>query len=191
MQHKKHGKTVLANFGNFGRMEIAIMGTPCAEIKKIAQQIINDLKGFRIVYVDADHKTEEEEVPPHMQAGANLIYTDKIRFKRIDFDGPFNKFKRNQLFNEYDLVLVNGNHFEADMQIVVIDNRKPLEKKLDKIIKPVAILRDNDETRLPEYLENHLGKELEIQPLYNIGELNKVSGLIRPKAKRTGPCRRQ
>lgn len=179
MQHKKHGKTVLANFGNFGRMEIAIMGTPCAEIKKIAQQIINDLKGFRIVYVDADHKTEEEEVPPHMQAGANLIYTDKIRFKRIDFDGPFNKFKRNQLFNEYDLVLVNGNHFEADMQIVVIDNRKPLEKKLDKIIKPVAILRDNDETRLPEYLENHLGKELEIQPLYNIGELNKVSGLIR------------
>ncbi len=177
-KHRKHAKTAKANFGNFGRMEIAIMGTPCSEIKKIAQRLIEDLNGFNIAYVDADHKTEKEDVPVHMNSGANFIYTNKIKFNRIDFAGSLDKFERNRLFNEFDLVLVNGNHFEAAMQIVIVDDRKPLEKKLEKIKHPIAILRQNDDDFLPKYLEDHLGKELDIQPIYNINELSKVSGLI-------------
>ncbi|MCK5281618.1 MAG: hypothetical protein KAK04_23870, partial [Cyclobacteriaceae bacterium] len=76
-------------------MEIAIMGTPCGEIKKIAQGLIEDLKDFRVAYVDADHKTEEEEIPLHIKSGANFIYTNKIKFNRIDFDGSFDRFERN------------------------------------------------------------------------------------------------
>ena len=177
--HRKHAKTAKANFGNFGRMEIAIMGTPCGEIKKMAQQLIEDLQGFNIAYVDADHKTEEEDIPLHIKSGASFIYSDKIKFKRLDFEGSFNKYERNKVFNEFDLVLVNGNHFEADMQIVVIDERKPLEHKLEKIKRPIAILRQNDEDRLPVCLEYHLGKELENQPIYNIRQTKKVSDLIR------------
>ncbi len=177
--HRKHGKTKKANFGQFGRMEIAIMGTPCGEIKKLAQELIHHLKDFNIAYVDADHKTEEEDVPQHIQSGSKLIYTDKIKFNRLDFIGEFDHYQRNQLFNDYDLVLVNGNHFEAEMQIIVIDERKPLEKKLDKIKNPVVLLRSDSEQRLPDYLENHLGKELEIQPMYNIGEIEKLAELIR------------
>lgn len=178
-KHRKHGKTAKANFGNFGRMEIAIMGTPCSEIKKLAQRIIEDLGGFKIAYVDADHKTDEEDIPTHIKSGAGLLYTDKIKFNRIDFDGALNTFQRNKLFNEFDLVLVNGNHFEANMQIVVIDDRKPLDHKLEKIKHPVAILRQKEEDRLPVCLEYHIGKELEIQPLYNIHETEKLSDLIR------------
>lgn len=178
-KHRKHGKTVKANFGNFGRMEIAIMGTPCGEIKQLAKLLIEQLRGFKVAYVDADHKTEEEDVPEHMNSGANFIYTDKIKFNRIDFDGSINKYEKNRLFNEFDLVLVNGNHFEANMQIVVVDERKSLESKLEKISNPIAILRQNEDTRLPEYLEHHLGKELEIQPLYSIHETKKLADLIR------------
>ena len=177
--HRKHGKTVKANFGNFGRMEIAIIGTPCGEIKRLAQELIEGLRGFKVAYVDADHKTEAEDVPDHIQSGANFIYTDKIKFNRIDFEGPFNKYKKNRFFNEFDLVLVNGNHFEANMQIIIVDDRKPLEKKLDKIQNPIAILRQREETRLPEYLENHLGKDLEIQPMYNLDEIDKLADLIK------------
>lgn len=177
--HKKHSKTVKANFGNFGRTEIAILGTPCGEIKKLAQILIDRLAGFNIAYVDADHKTEEEEVPLNIQSGANCVYTDKIKFNRIDFKGPFNRYTKNKLFNEFDLVLVNGNHFDASMQIVVVDDRKPLGKKLDKIVKPIAILRENDEKSLPECLEKHLGKELEIQPMYTLDEVDKLADLIK------------
>lgn len=178
-EHKKHGKTVKAKFGNFGRLEIAIMGTPCGEIKKIAKELINRLEGFKIAYVDADHKTEQEDVPAHMQSGGELIYTDKIKFNRLDFSGSFDRFDKNWIFNEYDLVLVNGNHFEADLQLLIIDERKPLEKKLDKIKNPIAIIRESDEIRLPDYLENHLGKELEIQPLYSLDQLDRLADLIR------------
>ena len=178
-KHRKHGKTVKANFGNFGRMEIAIMGTPCADIKIMAERIIEDLKGFKIAYVDADHKTEEEEIPRHVKSGATLIYTDKIKFNRLDFQDSFSPFNRNKLFNEFDLVLVNGNHFEADMQIVVIDERKPLDHKLEKIKHPIAFLRQKDEDRLPICVEYHLGKEIDIQPIYNIKDTKKVSDLIR------------
>ncbi len=177
--HRKHGKTVKSNFGNFGRTEIAIMGSPCPEIKMLARQLIEHLKGFRIAYVDADHKTEEEDVPAHMQSGAKFIYTDKIKFNRIEFSGTFDKFERNRLFNDFDLVLVNGNHFEADMQIVIVDERKPLEKKLDKIRHPIAILRQHENEKLPRYLEDHLGKDLKIQAMYTIKDTEKLAALIR------------
>jgi molybdopterin-guanine dinucleotide biosynthesis protein A len=178
-QHKKHGKTVKANFGKFGRMEIAIMGTPCGEIKKMAEKLIEELKGFKIAYVDADHKTEQEEVPVHIQGGAQVVHTDKIKFNRIDFTTSFDRYERNKIFNEFDLVLVNGNHFEANLQIVVVDERKPLNKKLEKITNPMAIIRERDEDRLPDYLEDHFGKELEIQPMYNLQQIEKVAALIR------------
>ena len=58
--HSKHGKTVKAKFGNFGRLEIAIMGTPCGEIKRIANELIKKLNGFKVAYIDADHKTEHD-----------------------------------------------------------------------------------------------------------------------------------
>ncbi len=176
--YKKHGKTVKANFGNFGRMEIAIMGTPCGEIKKIAHQLIQNLNSFRIAYVDADHKTEEEDIPGHIASGAHLVYTDKIKFNRLDFSGEFDKYARNKLFNEYDLVLVNGNHFEAEHQIVVTDNRKPLDKKLEKIKKPIAILKQNEENEIPDCLIDHLGNELKILLQFNAQETGKVSALI-------------
>ena len=178
-EHKKHGKTVKADFGEFGRMEIAIMGTPCGEIKKLAEKLIGHLRDFKVAYVDADHKTEEDEVPAHLQSGSHAIFTDKIRFNRIDFTGAFDRYSRNKIFNDYDLIFVNGNHFEARTQLVVIDERKPLEKKLKKISNPIVILRQDEQELLPKYLENHLGKELEIQPLYNLNQLEKVANLIR------------
>jgi len=175
-EDKRHGKTEKASFGRFGRTEIALMGAPCGEIKKIAEQLIQKLKSFRIAYVDADHKTED--VPTSMQRGGLLIYTDKIKFHRIDFTNQLNTYDRNVLFNDYDLVIVNGNHFEAEHQLLIVDDRKPLEKKLDKIHKPLAILRPDEHVRLPEYLENHFGKELEILPLFTTQQIDKVSSLI-------------
>jgi len=54
-----------------------------------------------------------------------------------------------------------------------------LEKKLERITNTIAILRQSKDERLPEYLERHFGKELEIQPLYTINETKKLSDLIR------------
>ncbi len=177
-EDKRHGKTEKAAFGRFGRTEIALMGAPCGEIKKISEQLIQKLKSFRIAYVDADHKTEEEDIPTSIQSGGLLLYTDKIKFQRIDFTNQLTTFERNILFNDYDLVIVNGNHFEAEHQLLIVDERKPLEKKLDKIHKPLAILRPDENERLPEYLESHFGKELEVLPMYTVRQIDQLAQLI-------------
>ena len=178
-ENKRHGKTEKANFGRFGRTEIALMGAPCGEIKKIAEQLIHSLQNFMIAYVDADHKTEEEDVPNQIKSGAALLYTDKIKFQRIDFSDPPTIYERNVLFNDYDLVIVNGNHFEADHQVLIVDDRKPLDKKLDKLHKPIAILRPAENERIPAYLENHFGKDLEVLPIYTINKINPFAKLLK------------
>src|SRR5690606_23410342 len=102
-------------------------------IKRLGKDLIERLSSCKLAYVDADHKTEEEEKSDFLKAGSELVYTDKISFQRFDSPSSLNRFQRNGLFNEYDLVLINGNHFESAKQIIVIDEKKPLEKKLDKI----------------------------------------------------------
>ncbi len=175
--HRKHGKTVRAKFGEFGRFEISILGTPCSEIKKMADIFIDKLGKFKIAYADADHKTGDTEKSIFLQHGAQAVYTNKISFQRFDFVGEMNKFQRNAWFNEYDLILVNGNHFNAEMQIVVVDDRKPLEKKLDKITNPLMIILSEGVGEIPEYLKNHLA-DPELIPVYSINELSSVASVL-------------
>lgn len=175
--HQKHGKTVKAKFGEFGRTELSVLGTPCSNIKQLSRQIIEKLSGYNIAYVDADHKTEEEEKSAFLQSGAGLVYTDKIAFQRFDGNVDVNKFQRNIIFNEYDLVLINGNHFNSRKQIVVIDEKKPLDKKLDKITDVLMILfREGNET-IPDYLKDHI-PGIEAIPRLKFDDHSKIAELI-------------
>lgn len=176
-KHQKHGKTVKASFGEFGRTEISILGTPCGNIKLLSAKIIEALKQYRLAYVDADHKTEEEEKSPFLKTGGEMVYTDKISFQRFDTHMAFNKYQRNMFFNEYDLVLVNGNHFNSRKQIIVIDEKKPLEKKLDKITDVLMILRQEDNEEIPHYLKKHIPGIDEI-PVLNFDDHSAISSLV-------------
>lgn len=175
---QKHGKTVKATFGEFGRLELSILGTPCGNIKSLSKDLMERLSSYRLAYVDADHKTEEEEKSDFLKAGSELVYTDKISFQRFDSTSSLNRFQRNGLFNEYDLVLINGNHFESAKQIIVIDEKKPLEKKLDKITNVLMILFQSEEETIPDYLVNHI-PSVENIPRLPIGETDKIAALVR------------
>ncbi len=143
--------------GTFGRTELAILGTPCGNIKKLAYSLTAALHdSYRIAYVDADHKGEETpEHVPALAAGATLVFTDKISFQRFDSVLPLNDFQQKRFFNDYDLILVNGNHFGAKTQIVVVDPAKSLEKKLDRLTNiGLVILKDTD--AIPDYLQNQI-----------------------------------
>ncbi len=153
-QHQKHAKLTRPELGEFGRDELAIIGTTCANIKNLASKIINGLT-CKVAYVDADHKTEERGVNDNTVSsnGGYLEYTDKITFRRIDFKRDPNIFQRRMLFNEQDLVLVNGNHFAAKSQIVVVDPVKNLEKKQDKLSDVVLILLKEKDAVIPDFLQ--------------------------------------
>jgi molybdenum cofactor guanylyltransferase len=85
---------------------------------------------YKVGYVDASHKEVEGEMPFF-----HAEWTDKIKFQRYEQKGNFEVGSRSVFFNEVDLVLVNGNHFEAQQQLVVLDPKKmeSLAKKTKKL----------------------------------------------------------
>jgi len=158
-KHQKHTALTRPNYGNFHRQEWAIIGTPCNNIQHLSQQIINTLSSkFNIGYVDADHadenKIDKKDTTP-FGSGASQQYTDKINFHRFDFKRSLNSFQYRNIFKEEDAVLVNGNHFLAKQQILVIDPKKEksLRKKLDRLTEVVLILFTQGISEIPSYLK--------------------------------------
>ena len=57
--HRKHVDLVRPGYGEFGRNELAILGSPCNTINQLATSLISQLgPEFSVAYVDADHKGE-------------------------------------------------------------------------------------------------------------------------------------
>ncbi len=142
-EHKKHSDIARPSLGNFGRNEFAFVGTTCANIKTLSDAVIKVLSAkYKCAYIDADHKDANAAL--HTQ-DAFVEYTDKISYREFRYKKELDKFKYHDLFNETDLILVNGNHNEAAKQIIVIDKVKEasLLKRIDQI-KNVQLILLND-----------------------------------------------
>ena len=150
MKHTKHTKLARPQVGEFGRFEWAILGTPCGAFKSLADHWINHLREeFKVAYVDADHAQAdqaEESLQGPLKVGASMAYTDMISYHRFDLKAKLNKHQYRVLFNEQDMVLVNGNHYQAQKQIVVIDpvKEKSLRKRMHQLTQVALILYTAD-----------------------------------------------
>ena len=158
----KHADLARPDLGEFARHELAFLGAPCGEIQKLAAKLTAALAptGHRVGYVDADHISgdadEIQALSPLLQAGAVVEVTDKIHFRRRDERRALDRFSQPELLAGADLVLVNGNHFRARQQIVLIDPRKSLAHKLDKLTDVQAFVLAEGITEIPAYLQAHL-----------------------------------
>jgi len=182
--HQKHTKLVRPTYGNFGRCELAILGTPCGNIKKLAFALTKKLAAnLKVAYVDADHINADNEaengadLKTALGNGAFLEYTDKITFQRFDYQQPFSELEQKAFFQKADLILVNGNHFPAQAQIIVIDPAKPLEKKLDKLTNVKLILLLENVSEVPAFIQAHLSDFAEI-PVCSIQDIEQISHFI-------------
>ena len=159
-KHQKHANITRPNLGEYGRLEWAIIGTTCGEIQKLSRYLISSLsQSLNIAYVDADHASDDQKITdPLLDLGANVVYTDKIQFHQYHRPLPHNKFQRRVWYNEQDLILVNGNHFLANRQIVVIDPKKEnsLQRKLDRLTRVDLILLKDGQNGPYEFLQKRL-----------------------------------
>ncbi|MCB0653402.1 MAG: NTP transferase domain-containing protein [Saprospiraceae bacterium] len=185
MQHQKHTKLSRPNHGTFARNEWAIIGTPCSNIKSLAFELTQRLSAkYKVAYVDADHKGAEEEniigrdKNSVLAFGGKMEYTDKITFHRVDFEGTMDSFLYRQWFNDQDLVLVNGNHFTAKNQIVVIDPKKEasLQKKLDRLENVSLLLLTEGQNEIYPFLRDHL-KDRQV-PVLSIADTDAIADFI-------------
>ncbi len=181
-KHQKHAKLTRPNFGNFSRHEWAIIGTPCGNIQQLATQLTARLSAeYKVAYVDADHQSADQEAEQGkdpkspMAHGATQVYTDKITHHRFDLDEKLDSYQFRQYFNTQDLVLVNGNHFKAKRQIVIIDPKKEasLAKKLDRLTDIALILLTESGQEIYPFLKEHLGEQQ--PPVMQMSEVDSIA----------------
>ncbi len=153
MKHQKHTKLTRPNLGEFGRNEWSIIGTTCADIQVLAQKIAGGMGEYKIAYLDASHGgAESHEDKPF------LSYSDSSGLHQFSTKGDLSKWQLRPYFNEADMLIINGNHFQGQRQIIVIDTKKEvsLSKKLDRLTD-VGLVLLKDQDKVYDFLTNKVG----------------------------------
>jgi molybdenum cofactor guanylyltransferase len=185
MTHQKHNKLPKPAQGLYARREWAVLGTACGTIQQLARALAERLSPrLNVAYLDADHRAGDEGLEEKNYFAAE--YTDKIGFHRLDFQGARSPWQWRALFNDADLALINGNHFEGARQIVALDRRKfeSLARKLKRLTAVDLFLTKQGDpnfvgkAELPDFLKTHLPGWADI-PTLDISDVDSVAVFIR------------
>lgn len=150
--HRKHATLTRKKGGNYGVNEVAFLGSNCENIHRLSMKISEKLsRKYKLGYLDASHKEEVEA--PHLDT-----YTFH---KSGDFhthsNQKSNRYNDQILFSDYDLLFVNGNHFEAEQQILMIDPKKEasVKKRSAQLTNVQLIVKTEDTDVFDFLLEEH------------------------------------
>jgi molybdopterin-guanine dinucleotide biosynthesis protein A len=171
-KHQKHTALARPSTGFFGRNEYALVGAPCGDVQQLAAELINQLVVPESTYVDADHTSGDSD-----DAGlSHNEFTDKIRFVRFDKQ-KLNDFDRKILLNDQNLIFVNGNHFQAAKQLVLIHPKKEasLKKRIGQLTDIRAYILCGGAEKPFDWLKELIAD----QPVFHIHETEKIAAFIR------------
>jgi molybdopterin-guanine dinucleotide biosynthesis protein A len=86
-------------------------------------------------------------------------------------------FEQREWLNNQDLVLINANHFKAMDQVLIIDPKKPMDKKLSKITMVRLLILQEGQNGIPDWIKTHLPYWEEL-PVFKISETDKLLSFI-------------
>ncbi len=142
--HQKHPPIPRPALGRYARTEFALVGTTCERMEALMRDWTEELSGaYRCVTVTGKHEASDTPV--------RLRVTEKVF--ESDRDG-WNEYDDKLLARDYDLALVNGNHYPAARQIVFVDEKKAgtLERRRDQLTDIFAIVHLEGKPALPDWL---------------------------------------
>lgn len=170
--HQKHKKIPRTRFGQFSRTELSFLGAPCGEIEKHCRKLTHQ-SGLNTLYIDAKHgetlPRPDMHVLEYQQDHWRLTLNDPV-------DDPY---AWRRLTDEYDLSLINGNHFEAERQIICLHPKKydSLKRKKDKLTRPVAMVDFTGQGEIPPELRDFLS-EFKDLPIFGVDEMEALSSFV-------------
>ncbi|MDP3353512.1 MAG: NTP transferase domain-containing protein [Flavobacteriaceae bacterium] len=172
-KHQKHTKLPLRNFGFFAPNEIAILGSSCSVISTLVNDISVHLNPYKIAYVDASHD-ENKASSILNQYTFNQNKTLTVQKHVLN-----NSFQQLQEFSSFDLTFINGNHYQGNKQIVILDHQKEasLLKRIDQLTDILCFIKTTKETKIFEFLSEKI-PTIDLIPIYEIDEIDKLSELI-------------
>jgi len=166
-QHHKHPPIARPTRGMYHRSEWGIYGTTCTEVEHFVQGIQQRLGDLLITYVDADHS--EGQLHTAYQVGKKK-YSLPSALHWNEYDD------RLQLWQS-DAVLVNGNHYPAQKQIVILNAEKKasLERRLAQLTDvDMVILTDSCDQAYDFLTEN-----ISTAKIYHASEMDQIAEHIR------------
>lgn len=169
-EHKKHVQLPKPELGQFSRAEYAIIGAPCGLITSLVNALSNHLSGkIPISYLDASHAQtplDFDSLPAiHLETNPGGVRFIK-RTESNEYD------LKLQLQNEA-LLLVNGNHYKANKQIVILHRYKKesLSRKTDSLTQ-VDLLLTTPEQKTPyDFLEPFITSDTAIIPVSHTAKI--------------------
>lgn len=188
-EHKKHTHIPGPSFGFFGRNEWAIVGGQCNDIRQLAEKVMQHLSpNYTCGYSDAKHHEEVKNTPGFHKANADILYTNNINYHQFDFSKEFNSFQYRQIFNDADIILVNGNHFEAKNQVVIIDETKKasLQKRISRLTNVELFLLAENADGIFDFIQESIPSCNEI-PVLQLQETGKIIDFFRNKMLEAKP----
>lgn len=171
-KHTKHAILTKPLGGDYHRHEWAVIGAPCSIIERLVQKLAIQLgKSHKVGYLDAAHKASEAAFPYHS------IYTDNISYQSFSFRQAPGLKQHRKYFNNLNILLVNGNHFKADKQIVILNEKKKdsLKRKLDRLTDVRLVLVEKEGDQLYDFLH---GVVKEDTAIYSIDDVNRIGDFI-------------
>ncbi len=171
--HKKHASLEKPKGGIYHRHEWGIIGAPCGIINQLAKDIAKMLPSRKIGFVDAAHNEEKEKSEFHTH------YIDKINFHELSIHPGDLTYSFRKLFNSNDFVLVNNNHFTANRQIVIINEKKKesLSRKLDRLTNVACFILDEGFEEVHEFLKDHSAYNPGL-PVFKISDISAIADFI-------------
>lgn len=167
-KHHKHPPIARPARGMYHRCEWGIYGTDCGKVEAIVAKLVSALTPYRVTYVDADHGDSTHGVSHqvgkkqyHLTASTTWsIYDDKL-----------------QLWQS-DAVLVNGNHYPAQRQIIVLNEAKKesLRRRIEQLTDVDIVITTASCTVPFDFLTENL---LAAATVFHESDMDKIAQYLR------------
>jgi molybdopterin-guanine dinucleotide biosynthesis protein A len=173
MKHKKHTNLARRNNANFAPNEIAILGTKCGIVADLVQQVSKKLSNYKLAYFDASHakdvvKNNLAEYVFHHEGNLQVTTSESV-----------NKFNQRIQFSQYDYLFVNGNHYQAAKQILILDSEKEASvlKRLEQLDNIQFVVKLTKDTPFFSFLEERYPQIKNIK-CYTIDDVESIANHI-------------
>jgi molybdopterin-guanine dinucleotide biosynthesis protein A len=143
-KHEKHPKLTRPTGDQNARTDVALLGSTCAVMDPLIEEWTQDLsKNYRTLSIIGVHG-ETAEVKS-LQVGEKRFSTSFSAWNEYD-----ERIQRS----EFDVALVNGNHYPAARQIVFVDPKKSgtLERRRDQLTDILAVVLCPGADSMPDWL---------------------------------------
>ncbi len=186
-KHTKHSTLNRPKFGDYGRVEIALVGTKCSIIQEVANAIIKRLSSdYSIAYVDSDHSAfDNPNKGDYLDAGASSYVIDKQESYALKQNAVLSKWDSNVFLNDKDVVLLNGNHHKGQNQILFVDGskEKSVIKRLNQLTNVIGLIHVDG--NLPKEVSDHVNANH--IPTFSLNQHNEIAGLVELTIKKNTP----